>query len=68
MKIWIVSRDEYKYDEYDSHVVRAETAAEAIELVRSDRYSEHEDWSSPQVIELLRDGEPSIVHSSFNAG
>lgn len=68
MKLWLVERkDEVGWDEYESFVVRAETAKQAFNLagIASDDFLNRDTLE----ISIIRGkGRAGIIHSSFNAG
>ena len=69
MKLWLIERPEYDYDESDGAVIRAESEAEARDIA-NDHLSPIGRWSGPEVTcnLLVPEGEPGIVLQSYNAG
>lgn len=74
MKLWLIERtDEIGYEEYDSHVVRAETEIDARQLATDKSNTPIEPvgiWNSAttKVTEIKGDGPPEIIISSYTQG
>lgn len=64
MKIFIISREDYGYDEYDSHIVRAENKEDVLRVCNDGAFTEE----NSVIKEITLDGESEILLSSFNAG
>lgn len=69
-KLWLVSRTgRIGWDEYDAHVVRAETELDALRNALTKTGEEGESgWVTCNITEIPLDGEDEIILSSFNAG
>ena len=69
MKLYIVSTEDYGYDEYDSVVVAAidEEEARSYADERLSRRSPPDTWDVKEIGTALP-GLSDILHSSFNAG
>ncbi len=46
MKLWLISRQHYGYDEYDSFVIRAEDAVGALKLAQ-EKEDDDDPWHAP---------------------
>lgn len=64
MKIFIISREDYGYDEYDAHMVKAESREDALRVCDDEAFTEE----NSTIEEITLDGESKILLSSFNAG
>ncbi|WP_149466232.1 hypothetical protein [Paenibacillus antarcticus] len=66
MKLYLVIREHYAYDEYESVIVRAEDENRALEIAMklSDDFSDE----YTTVKEVQVDGEEGVIHKNFNAG
>lgn len=75
-KIYLVSVEEYCYDEYDSMVVIADNEQEAIEMCKANDYNGDEGWegfieSQGKIVAKeinLNTNTSKIILQSFNAG
>lgn len=67
MKLFIVSVKEWDYDEYDSLVVSAESAAKAKKIATKLLLASNGPLKSKYIGEYHKDV-AEIVHASFNAG
>ena len=71
MKLFLLTRDNYRWDEYDAFVIRAKNEDEARELVsKVDRF-EAIHWLDKTVSkceEIKIKGDKKIILSSFYAG
>jgi len=65
MKLFIVSTDEWSYDQYDSHVIAAHTPEEAMSFAALPGPM---DKFFVQEIGISNEKHPCTVHSSYNAG
>ena len=74
MKLYIVSKEEYDYDEYISHVIASNTTDEAIALAME---ADIDNMLTPPPMPVIWKTEeigtylgeiPNIVHSSFMHG
>lgn len=68
-QLYIVTPEDYTWDQYDSIVVLAESEEEAIKI--GEDFFECEDVYAPQgkvSAELVDMTKTGIVHTSFNAG
>ena len=73
MKIYLIERADWDYDEYDSHVIVANNETEVRDIATKKEYSDiKKEWGLAQVsIVCNYDGEltkPFILLSSYNAG
>ena len=71
MKLFLLSRSNYTWDEYDAFVVRAENEEEARELASKENTFEAVHWLDKTVStceEIKIKGDKEIILSSFNAG
>ena len=71
MKLFLLKRNEYSYDETESYVICAKTELKARELAK-EGYCETEGFGSDQwtdpTCEEISLKKPKIIHSQFNAG
>lgn len=68
-QLYIVTPEDYTWDQYDSIMVLADSEEEAIKI--GEGFFECEDVYAPQgkvFAELVDMTETGIIHSSFNAG
>ena len=65
MKLFIVSTEDYGYDEFDSHVIAAKTDGDAKKLAKLP--GDQKLWKVEE-IGTYKEEKAGIVHSSFNAG
>ncbi|MGF7046380.1 hypothetical protein J2T13_000856 [Paenibacillus sp. DS2015] len=66
MKLYLVIREHFGYDEFESVIVRAEDEKRAFEIaieLSDDFKDEHTTVKEVQV-----DGEEGVIHGNFNAG
>ena len=73
MKLFLLTRDNYTWDEYDAFVIRAENEEEARKLAAKEGESSFESihWLNKTVSkceEIKIKGDKGIILSSFNAG
>lgn len=70
MKLYLVEADWCDYDQYDSFVVWAKSAEEALSLVRAkdDPTTMNNFNDNVKVTEIKKPKESGIVLGSFNAG
>lgn len=76
MKLYLVSSDDYSFDEYDAFVVLANSKAEAIKIActpsgydTSDCFEDYQKANGLDVEEIdLTNEEPRQILGSFNAG
>lgn len=69
MRLWLVLRTNgCDYDEYDGAVVREETEESALSLACDELVGFAGDRENISVTEILFDGEPGLVLTSFRAG
>ena len=64
MKIFIIKRDDYRYSEYDAHIVRAERKEDVFKVCNDYDFTKE----NATIEEITIDGEPEILLSSFNEG
>jgi len=64
MKIFIIKRDDYGYDEYDAHIVRAESIEDVLSVCDDENFTKE----NATIEEINFEGETEILLSSFNAG
>ena len=72
MKLFLIQRLEYDYDECDAHIVRAVSAKRAREACPVG-YEDKDEWINPKKstcewIKLNRSYNEEVLLSSFNAG
>jgi hypothetical protein len=65
MKLFIVSTDDYGYDDYDSHVIAANDENEAKEFANLN--GSKDSWKVEEIGKYNKEV-VGIIHSSFNAG
>lgn len=68
-QLYIVTPEDYTWDQYDSIMVLADSEEEAIKI--GEGFFDGEDALNPQgkvFAELVDMTETGIIHSSFNAG
>jgi|WetSurMetagenome_2_1015567.scaffolds.fasta_scaffold33074_5 hypothetical protein len=65
MKLFIVSTEDYGYDEYDSHVIAANNPDEAKDY--ADLPGSKDGWKVEEVGTYNKEI-VGVIHSSFNAG
>ena len=73
MKLFLLTRDNYTWDEYDAFVIRAKNEDEARKLAakEGERSFESVHWLDKTVStceEIKIKGDKEIILSSFNAG
>jgi len=64
MKFFIITRDDYDYDEYDAHVVRAKSKEDALKICDDEAFTKE----NSTIKEVTLEGGAGIILSSFNAG
>jgi len=64
MKFFIITRDDYDYDEYDTHVVRAENKEDVLNVCGDEDFTKE----NSTIKEVTLEGGAEIISSSFNAG
>lgn len=71
-KLWLISRNDSMYDEWDAFVIRAKSAQEArrIASLFCTKYGVHSFKSSEhsQCAAIKLEGESEVILGSFNAG
>lgn len=73
MKLYLLRRRDYDYDEFDAHLVRAscEQQARAIAAKAVSRHEERNEWldADKSTCECVTaEGVEEVILSSFNAG
>lgn len=69
MKLWLITRTDYGYDEYDAFVIRADSEHRVREIAAEKAADEGAaTWLNAAVKEISEHGEEGIVLDSFNAG
>lgn len=71
MKLFLLSRLDCGYDEYDAKLIRAKNEEDAREIANECVGDEGEIWAKHSEVEceiISEDGDPSVIISSFRAG
>lgn len=74
MKLWLLKRNEYSYDETESYVICAKTEDKARKLAKKDHCKTEgfpaDEWTDPtkSTCEEVSLEKPKIIHSQFNNG
>ncbi len=70
MALYLLTRADFGYDEYDAKLIRAENEAKARDLANEETGDEGSLWDRDEVKceEISPEGEPRVVLVSFNAG
>jgi len=71
-KVFLLWRDDWGYDEYDSMVVIAETKKQAREIANKDVGAEGQIWTNPDFVFCeevsIHNAAGRVLIASFNAG
>jgi len=73
VNLYLLRRNEFDYDEFDAHLVRAscEQQARVIAAKSVSRHEDRNEWldaTKSTCVCVTADGEEQVILSSFNAG